>query len=292
MKPKPFRHLLLFVVLMLFGRLEAADIDVSGYFSWRIVSGRCTFTTGEIKNASSTAHSGSLRLVLWMTAGAFPSTGYRVATTSYRESLPPGYYYAPYTVSAAANVPRVSGFYNYTIAIEVYTSSGWRTADFVRTGSYYLVSGVQTAAPGWRPPAGAVVRAPAFLPATRLFTFTVQGGQVSGAARLVPPGSRLTVYFHVPSTGATSGSSTVYGGSRPNGAPCNYTYRAGTSGYGGRNYSAGLLFLNYNPTGAYGGVASYSSMSLFYQSATRGFYKSSDRDTYAAGSSYGVFSIQ
>lgn len=280
--------MLLLVSLFLASEAHGAAIELYGSHSWKISGRNCTFaTTGGIRNSSTSGISGSVRLCLWVTANGFPSYGYRVATYQFSEQLLPGYQYSGYSVRTTASVPKITGFYQFTVSVEEFTTTGWITRDYIETGRQYLRSGRSSKPPIWKPP-GAKVQSPlATLAVGSTITITLMGGETYGNIILVPAGSRLKLDVKIESGGRT----TVYGGSKPAGAPALYSYSTGTGSHRDNPVGVGRLYLDY---GYFYDVNSNSDLTLFFQNRTgsRGYYKSIDQDVAGGGTSWGLFTVK
>lgn len=283
------RAFLLLVPLALTHVATAAnDIDLVGSPGWSIANGRCTFKfSGDIaivNRSPKGSLSGSLRLCLWATPGAFPSSGHRVAIRDL-DQLRGGYQYSDFETSTDATIPNVSGNFLFTVVVEQFDNGGWITSDYGKSVLKTLKNGRFVKTKKWRAPKGKVVAPKRKLGKGDILRLTLQGSKSGGAIVYVPDGSQLKLKVKIRSNGRT----TVYGGSKPGGAPAKYTYRKTKDRYKGSKEKVGSIHLDY---GVFQGIDSYSTYSLFFQSKKRGFYKGVDVEQGFSGTSWGVFRIQ
>lgn len=264
---------------------RASSISMTGYHSWKISGKNCTFSTdGAVVNYDSGGISGTLRLCLWVTAGEFPSYGYRVASYSLGQ-LQGGYQFTGYSVKTGVQMPKATGFYNFTISVEEYTYDGWMTVDYISTGMLYLKNGVISKPRVWKIPGGKIKPPVQDLAVGQQVFITLKGSNSHGYVVYVPVGSQLKLKMTIMPQGETM----VYGGSKPQGAPALYSYDTSTDMHNNLEVGVGRLYLDY---GYFYGVESYSDMNLFFKAKKSGFYKSYDTDQGFSGDSWGVFRIK
>ncbi|MES2659013.1 MAG: hypothetical protein V4689_10375 [Verrucomicrobiota bacterium] len=281
------RSFLFFAVFSLvetaFGANDVVFAD--GNPGWRISDGKCTFLVpGRIVNqSSSNSISGTLRLCLWVTANPFPSSGYRVATYTLGQ-LKGGYQYSNFNPVTSVAIPNLTGNYHFTVSLEQYDGSSYITSDSAPSSVKTLKSGIFVTPKKWKAPAGNVISPRKTLKIGDNLNLTLQGSKSGGAIIYVPNGSQLKLRVKIEASGRT----TVYGGSKPQGAPALYTYRKATASYAGKTLPVGSIALDY---GHFHGVDSKSVYSMFYQAGNRGFYKGVDTDQGFSGTSWGIFTI-
>lgn len=280
-------NLFLILFLMLGVSASQGAISMEGSHSWLVKNGKCTFsTTGRVVNKNSGGESGTLRLCLWVTAGHYStaSSGYRISTCNLG-TLRGGYQFEGYKVSAKAQMPRLTGFYDFTIALEEYTNNGWVNVYYISTGTQYMKLGSIQKPRVWKAPAGPI-KPP--LPELRIgqnITLTLKGSQSHGYAVYVPVGSQLKLRAKIGENGTT----VVYGGSKPQGAPALYSYHTSTDTHADKTVPVGRLYLDY---GYYYNVSSYSDHTLFFKAKNKGFYKALDTQYEQSGNSYGIFTVK
>jgi hypothetical protein len=262
-------------------------VFMDGYPGWRIANGNCTFEVpGRIVNQSPQGSiSGTLRLCLWVTSkpiqGQF--TGYRIATYKLGQ-LRGGYQYSNIRPTTKVTMPKLTGSYYFTVVVEQYNGSGYTISDTGNGTVKYLKNGAFTSPPKWNPPSGAVIAPKKTLKVGENLNLTLKGSQSDGSIIYVPIDSQLKLRVKIEANGET----TVYGGSKPEGAPALYTYSVKNDRYKSRSFKVGSIRLDY---GAFFGVESYSKYSLFFQKPNKGFYKGVDVDQGFSGTSWGIFSI-
>ena len=281
-----FRSLLISAAVALGGFANAANnvVFADGDPGWRVSDGRCTFLVpGRIVNLSPEGNlSGTLRLCLWVTANPFPSNGYRVATYSLGQ-LKWGYQYSNISPSTSCSIPKLTGNYHFTVSLEQFDGT-YVTADAAGSSLKQLKDGKFVPPRKWKAPSGKVIAPRKKLKVGEDLTFTLQGSEADGSVIYVPNGSQLKLRVKIQANGTT----TVYGGSKPEGAPALYTYSTKKDKYGGKTSTVGSITLDY---GVFFGVDSKSVYSMFFQKSDKGFYKGTDSDRGAGGNSWGVFSI-
>ena len=281
------RTFLLLAVLLLSGTARGANdvVFADSTPGWSISNNKCTFqVSGRIVNQSpSGSLSGTLRLCLWVTANPFPSRGYRVATYTLGQ-LKGGYQYSNINPVTSVSIPKITGSYYFTVALEQYDGSGYVTSDSAPSSVKALKDGVFVTQKKWKAPSGSVIDPLTKLKVGENLNITLQGSASGGAIIYVPDGTQVKLRVEIEENGRT----TVYGGSKPQGAPALYTYSTGKDSYAGKQSSVGTLSLDY---GYFYNVVSRSDLSLFFQKPDKGFYKSKENEQGQTGTSWGVFTI-
>jgi hypothetical protein len=282
-----FRALFILAVIATTGFVRGGNqvVFADGTPGWSIKNKQCTFNVGgRILNESPQGSlSGSLRLVLWVTANPFPSTGYRVATYDLGQ-LAGGFQYSNINPVTSCSLPKLTGNYYFTVALEQYSDGDWALSDSAPSSVKTLKNGIFTKPKSWKAPAGKIITPRKSLMVGENLNLTLQGSQSGGALVYVPNGSQLRLRVRIEANGQT----TVFGGSKPQGAPALYTYTTSRDKSGTKTSPVGSIALDY---GYFFGVESTSTYSLFFQQKNKGFYKGVDTDQGFSGTSWGIFSI-
>ena len=155
---------------------EAAVIRLDGTLTCKIAKPDCTFKLdGGIQNLSPTT-SGTIKIALWATPAAFPSRGYMLAERNLGQ-LSGGYQFNSFKHKTGVTIPDVDGRYYFTIAILEYTYSGWQTRDYVSIGRKLLGQGELLTGAKWPLPAAPVIAPPASLKAGTELTLNVRADE-------------------------------------------------------------------------------------------------------------------
>lgn len=140
----------------------AAAIKLDGLLQWEMRPPDCEFTvTGAIQNVSPGGVSGTLKLVLWASAGKFPSPGFAVAEQELGQ-LTAGYQMADFSVRAPATLAGMGRYY-LSVYIAEYTTAGWQTRAFTAGEQFSIRSGYLLDGEAWAYPVRKV-SAPAAAP--------------------------------------------------------------------------------------------------------------------------------
>lgn len=113
------------------GGIADASIDLSGTSSWSRVGTSIDIKVAKVANRAS-GTSGSLRLRIWATKSRYAGgslSGYVLGTRSL-SPLQAGNYYSNISGNVAYTRPPVGTYYTL-LAVEEYTSSGWRIRDYI-----------------------------------------------------------------------------------------------------------------------------------------------------------------
>lgn len=264
-----------------------SQLVVIGEPLWEIENGVCIFSlSGETKiinQGPAEVLSGSLRLSLVMTANPFPDVGTLVSAADIGQ-LQGGYEFSDSSTSAPVQIPSVTGYRYFTLAVEEFTSSGWVTYFSGRSELVYLRQGVVSTPPIWKPLTGRVIPPPISAPAGMKVVFNQKALQVGGKAYVVPKIDQFSISARL----SRGGRTVVYQGANPKGAGADWSYKGGKAKWQGKSCRVGVLVIDYGVTQ---GKSAKSTYWLFFQKDGRGFYKA----TYVVGkesvTSWGLFTL-
>ncbi len=279
MTPMKTLCLLLAAVLSL-GTAKAATLKLTGAVNWEIFEPNATFSLiGSIQNEG--ASSGTLKLVLWATKNPFPSQGYPVAEYNIGD-IPTGYQLTDFKVRTPSKVPILTGNYHFTISILEYTGTSWATRLIVPgSGIKNLAVGDFTDQPKWKLPKAAVIAAPKKL-------------KYGNVINLVPKATGdlfpLPIAYQAPVkvTVRVKDKVDILATDTERGA---YKYEVKKGPFNKKRVSIGSVALDYkDEIGVWD--ATEGGLSLYFQSATSGTYKSTEVDKYGKYVTYGTFTFK
>jgi hypothetical protein len=126
------------------GTGAGSNLSMEGRTSWKTLHGtsQLRFTqSGPIRNDDPEgSRSGTVKMVLWASRGAYPASGYRLASSTLGQ-LDGGSYWKPFKRDESMKVPRLSGNYFFTIVFEEFTTRGWITNRFLEAGRWRMKQG-------------------------------------------------------------------------------------------------------------------------------------------------------
>jgi hypothetical protein len=117
-------------------------------------------------------------------------------------------------------IPKLTGNYHFTVSLEQYNGSSYVTSDSAPSSVKALKSGAFVTQKKWKPTSGKVISPKKKLNVGDNINITLQGSKSGGSIIYVPNGSQLKLRVQIRSNGKT----TVFGGSKPQGAPALYAY--------------------------------------------------------------------
>lgn len=248
-------------------RADAALFKLNGDLTWQITEPRLSFKMdGGLQNISPVGtSSGTVKLVLWATKTPYPSVGYIVGEFTLGQ-IGGGYQFSNFTVKSPSNVPTVTGDYYFTIAVLEYTTAGWVNRLLVDTGTSNLLAGNFSTQLKWTTPTAKVIAPPATLTTGKRLKLTLKGSEF---LNLFPTDYQKVTTISV----NTATKATVNYASTQSTAA--YTYKIKDAKLNGKSCQAGSLYLDYSNS------SSYATITLYFQSATSGTYKSVEK-TYRA----------
>ncbi len=269
------------------GSLRAqSQLVMIGEPQWEIKNGVCTFSllaeTKIINQGPAETLSGSLRLSLVMTANPFPDVGTLVSAADIGQ-LPGGYEISNFSVPAPVQIPLVTGYRYFTLAVEEFTDSGWVTHFSGGSNLVYLRQGVVGTPPVWKPK-GQVISPSISTPAGMRVVFIQKAVQVGGKAYVVPKNDQFSISARL----NISGRTVVYQGAIPKGAGADWSYKGGNAKWQGKSCRVGVLVIDYGVTQ---GESVKSTYSLFFQKDGRGFYKATYGEGNESVTTWGLFNF-
>jgi hypothetical protein len=271
------------VATVLFGltSLQATTIQLSGKASWTYNDPDCTFTLNGALTNPTAEISGSIKLVLWISAVPFPSSGSSIAELGLGQ-ISGGGQIGSFSTNAPINIPKVTGDYYFTILVMEYTTLGWQTRTYVDTGKRHVENGTLASDSTWVIPDKAVGTPPSKLNSGDHFTL-----KLKATADL----SALPAIYQVKTqinAGATNTADVIIMGNK---TPAIRTYSVVTDSLNGKSVKAGKLFLDYQKA-AGSGPASNSTMTLYFQGTGSGVYKHVSVNPSRGGTTWGTFTYR
>ncbi len=272
------------IAAALFGlaHLEATTIQLTGTATWKYTAPDCSFTlNGTLTNPTSIL-SGTIKLVLWVTAAPFPSGGGTSISELTIGQIDAGGQIGSFTNTAPATVPKITGDFYFTILIMEYTSLGWQTRAYVDTGKKHLENGEFASNSNW-----VIPDKPVGTPLSKINAGDRFVLQLKATADL----SALPAIYQVKTfvdVEANSLASVTISGSQ---TPAARGYSVVTDTLNGKSVKAGKLFLDYKKA-AGAGPASNSTITLYFQSASSGVYKHVSVNPVRGGTTWGTFTYR
>lgn len=271
--------LLLLMLAFSIVRLNAAVFTLDGDLTWEITEPRCTFKLdGSLKN-NTPGGSGTIKLVLWVTQGPFPSPGVIIGETTLG-SINGGYQFSDFTVKTVSKVPTISGPYYFTIAVAEYTVDGWRNRLAVATGTRELVAGNFKGQKKWALPTATVTQPFALFQSGDFITLKLKA---SSLLNLFPLESQLRTTLDV-----QSASKLVAKNANGKRTPT-YQYKMATATYLKKKVPAGKLTLEYPATSKQ--PKATVIITLFFQGRPAGTYSSEEKTAAGTEVTWGSFSF-
>lgn len=254
---------LMFAVVMLLGlvRAEAANFRLDGKLNWEITEPRLTFKLDGNLVDLTPGRSGTIKLVLFVSARPYPSLANVVGEANLGQ-IDGGYQFTTFQIPTLSNVPKLSGSYYFTIAVMEFTSKGWANRLIVPGTTAVLVAGDFRDQVKWIVPTKTVIAPPAKFQAGDLVTTHLMATSLLNELPVASQTS-ATLQFQSTSLVAVSG---------PDGKKSpKFTYKMVKPKFNGAVVTAGQLTLQYPATA---GTPKFSEViTLFYQSASSGTYQ-------------------
>ncbi len=270
------------------GSLQAqSPLLMIGEPMWRVDSGVCNFTlaaeTKVINQGPSDYLSGSMRLSLVMTPNPFPDPGTVVSTADIGQ-LQGGYEFSDFSISAPVAIPPATGYRYFTLVIEEFTGSGWFTHFGGHSYVLYLIQGVVSSPPLWKPPTGRVIPLPVAKPAGMKVVFSQKAFEFGGKAKIVPKIDQYSISAQLNRSGRT----VAYYGANPKGSGADWSYKGAKAKWHGKDCRVGRLVIDY---GVVEGTKGRTTYWLFFQKNGRGFYKATNVTGKDSVTSWGTFTL-
>lgn len=272
----------LFLMLMLalsLVRLNAAVFALDGVLTWEITEPRCTFKLNGSLTNNTPGSSGTIKLVLWATPGAFPSPGFIVGETTLG-TISGGDQFSDFEVKTVSKVAAVSGPFHFTIALAEYTVDGWRNRLAVDTGIRELVAGKFKDQKKWTLPKTTVTQPFGLMKSGDFITLNLKA---SALLNLFPRASQLKTTLD-----AQSASKIVarnpFGKRTPT-----YLYKRTTATYLKKKVPAGRLTLEYPASSRL--PKATVIITLFFQGGSAGTYSSEEKTEAGTEITWGSFSL-
>lgn len=259
-------------------RLDAAAFKLNGDLTWKIIEPRCTFNlAGDLQNLSPAGTtSGTIKLVLWVTGTPYPAPGYIIGEYTLGQ-IGGNQQFSDFSVRTTSNIPTLTGNFHFTIAVVEYTPAGWMNRLLVPTGTQSLVKGNFPAQPIWTIP-NTVVTAPNLtFPVGQRLILTQKA---TSLLNLFPVKSQTMRTVTVDSISKvtvknTDGQSTA-----------RFTYKVKKDTLRGAKVSAGSLYVRYDSS------TSFATITLYFQGANSGTYRSVETIASKAETTWGTFTSQ
>lgn len=264
------KTLLALCALLVMSLPAAADsiIRIVPTPKWRITPPVCQFTVnGPIQNLSPAGTvSGTLKLVLYMSPTKFPAPGATPVAEHTLGQLGGQYQFDKVNAKVAANVPKLTGDFYFTVAVVEYTNAGWRVRAFVDTGLRKVKNGVFVTGKKWVIPKDTVLPPPAKLRNGTRFTFTTKATELLD--QIAPPAQTTT------EVAIQKGRNCRY--TSPVGkTKAKYTYKPGRAKVRGVPVDIGKLKVDF--AAASGSTSqTESQFTLYFVTANAGYYKRTD----------------
>ena len=266
------------VAVLCMARLDAASIRIDGTLSWKVKKPDCTFKLdGSIWNLSPAGTaSGSLKMVLWATPAPFPSRGYAIAEHNLGQ-IGGNHYITNFTEKVPVSIPKITGKYHFSISILEYTYSGWLNRAYITTGEELLANGEFVTGTKWVIPVNPVIAPPARLNLKDGLVLTVRADE---KLNMITSGTRsktaITIRKKHKAKVVIAGDDWDY----------LYTYTTGKRLFATTKVPVGRLYLDPEDT------TGSSTLTLYFQSPTSGFYKNIEENPDGGSTTWGVFNYK
>jgi hypothetical protein len=266
-------------LVLAIARLDASSLNLDGDLSWEITEPRCTFTLdGAIQNLSPYT-TGTIKLVLFAGRAAFPAREF-IAGEKTLGQLNSGAQFSDLSIKTTATIPAVSGDYYFTLAILEYTGAYWQALRTVATGKKSLLNGNFTAQQKWPIPTATVTVPPSTLQPGKILRLSARATE---ELNLLPAASQEFAKLRVQTRTKVIISNRAEKQALP------YTYATTKDKLNQKSVAAGSLSINYagkEPS------ASNTKITLYYQTANSGTYKSVEALNSATETTWGSFTFQ
>lgn len=253
---------------------QATILTLNGNLTWNVTEPRCTFTlNGKLINGTNQP-SGNLKVLLWATQNPFPAPGFLVAESSLG-AINGGFQLQNFTVSSPSKIPSISGSYIFTVVVSEYDGAVWRNVLAIPSGTRTLVGGDFTGQPKWSLPTAAVLPPIARLSKGDILRLSLKATDELNqfpanlqerSDLFIDSASKLTRKFRGTRTKAS------------------YSYKPKNTTYNGKLTSCGVLTVKVSPS-------TKSTITLFYQTANSGTYKSVDVTSSGTATTWGSFKL-
>lgn len=260
---------------------NAVTMKLAGSLSWKIFEPNATFTlSGGLQNLGP-GTSGSIKLVLWATSKPYPSTGYPVAEYNLG-TIGSGYQFEDFTVRTTSKLPNLTGPYYFTITVLEYTTAGWATR-LIAPGSMVktLTIGNFNDQPKWVLPKAKVINPPGKVKFGNILQLTPKA-----TGELFP----LPVEYQIPMRVdiRVKDNANLFAGSS---GKATFKYGTKKGPFNNKRVKFGNLALDYK--GEVGPFkATDGGLALYFQSATSGTYKRTEKDTFGKFVTWGTFTFK
>lgn len=271
---------LLFVIAMVISmvRTQATVLTLDGDLNWNITEPRCSFQLkGTLANKTPYG-SGTLKLVLWATPYAFPSSGYIVGQYTIGD-LPSGYQFKNFTFKTPSNVPAISGSYNFTIAIAEYNGGTWRNIMAIPTGKEKLQVGNFVGQAKWAIPVKTILPPVGLISAGNFFKLTLKSTDEL---------NEFPVLYRDKTTITINTVSKLTTTLRSINKAATYKYTIKSAKLNKKLVTFGNLEINY---GSKGQGVSTQVYSFYFQSFSAGTYKCVEKNTNGTETTWGSFNF-
>ncbi len=272
------KHLLLLLMLSLsVVRLNASVFALDGDLTWEVTEPRCTFKLDGSLTNNTAGSSGTIKLVLWATPGAFPSPGFIVGETRLG-TIGGGDHFSDFEVKTVSKVAAVSGPYHFTVVVVEYTVDGWRNRLAVDTGIRELVAGDFKGQKKWTLPKALVTQPKARVKSGDFITLKLKASEM---LNLFPLASQWKTTLD-----AQSATKLVAKNSSGKRTPT-YLYKRTTATYLKKKVSAGRLTLEYSASSSQ--PKATVIITLFFQGSSAGTYRSEEKTEASTEITWGSF---
>jgi hypothetical protein len=254
---------------------QATVLTLNGNLTWDVTEPRCTFKlNGKLANRTSQG-SGTLKVLLWATKSAFPSyPGFLVAETTLG-TINSGYQAGNFTLSTASKIPPVSGSYIFTVVIAEYQVDRWNNILAIPSGSRTLLDGDFPGQKKWSLPTTAVQPATAQFKAGSILRLSAKA---TNELNQFPTALQERTDLFI---STKSKLSRKYRGATVKGS---YSLKTKNAQYNGAVSTCGIVTVKYS-------ASSKATVTLFYQSANSGTYKSVDVNGSDTATTWGTFKL-
>lgn len=266
------------MAVLCMARLDASSIRINGTLSWKVTKPDCIFKLdGSIVNLSpSGTASGSLKIVLWATPAQFPSRGYAIAEHNLGQ-LGGSQFITNFNERVPVSIPKISGNYHFSISVLEYTFSGWLNRDYVTTGQKLLENGEFVTGTKWPIPVKPVIAPPAKLRLNDRLVLTVRADE---KMNMITSGTHaktaVTIRKKTKARIFIAGDDWDY----------LFSYNVRNKLLADRKVPVGRLYLDPED------ITGSSTLTLYFQSPTSGFYKNVEENPDGGGTTWGVFSYK